>query len=154
MAKNKLTTLGYFTKRLRDSGFAVQKVFTDYSDADSRQWSVVIDPARASVMCTCYVNDNDLGDTYFELYDGRHYVPGRFLINTSSIEIIIENLIKFGIDNKNNPVINTYRPRYENDDRGNDRGYNNQNNKPRYNTTQYSNAPTSSNTNPRPNIDK
>jgi hypothetical protein len=103
MAKNKLTTLGYFTKRLRDSGFAVQKVYNDYSDADSRQWTVVIDPQRASVMCTCYVNDADLGDTYFELYDGRHYVPGRFLINTHSVEIIIEKLIKFGIDNKNNP---------------------------------------------------
>ena len=100
MAKNKLTTLGYFTKRLRDSGFAVQKVYNDYSDADSRQWTVVIDPLRASVMCTCYVNDTDLGDTYFELYDGGKFIPGRLKLETNSIETFIGYLVNFKINNK------------------------------------------------------
>jgi hypothetical protein len=101
MATNKLTTLGYFVKRLRDSGYVVDKLFINYGQADPRCWTVIIDPAVASVMCTCYVNDPMLGESYFEIHDGGQFIPNRhFKIKTNSIEVFVSYLVQFGINNK------------------------------------------------------
>ena len=94
---NKLTTLGYISKRLRDSGYVVQKLFTEYSEADPRSWTIMIDPGNASVFCTCFLNDPFLGESFFELYDGNRYIPGKFNLKTSSFEVLVEHLVKFGI---------------------------------------------------------
>jgi hypothetical protein len=100
MAKNKITTCSYFIKRLRDSGYVADRIFGDYNTGDPRSWTVIIDPGVASVFATCYNNHSDLGEEYFELYDGGQYIPENFKIKTSSIEVIIQYLIKFGINNK------------------------------------------------------
>jgi hypothetical protein len=100
MAKNKITTISYFIKRLRDSGYVADKLFAEYSQADPRSWTVIVDPGVASVLVTCYNNHRELNEEYFEIYDGGQYVPERFKIKTSSIEVIIEYLVKFGINNK------------------------------------------------------
>ena len=97
---NKITTLGYILKRLKDSGYFVNKLFTDYSEVDPRAWSVVIDPGGASVFCTCYINDPFVGESYIELYDGGQFVPGRLKLKTSSYEVLIETLVRCGINNK------------------------------------------------------
>jgi len=94
---NKLTTLGYFLKRLRDSGYVSHKVFTDYAIGDPRAWTVVIEPGVSSVFCTCWVNDPYLGESFFELYDGSQFVPGKVRLQTSSFEVLIEHLVKYGI---------------------------------------------------------
>jgi len=100
MSKNKITTVSYFIKRLRDSGYITDKLFTDYSQIDPRTWTVIIDPGIASVFVTCYNNHREIDDEYFEIYDGGQFIPERFKIKTSSIEVIIEYLVKFGINNK------------------------------------------------------
>jgi hypothetical protein len=100
MSKNKVTTCSYFVKRLRDSGYVTDKLFDNYSKIDPRSWTVIIDPQVSSVFVTCYNNHNDLGEEYFEIYDGGQYIPERFKIKTSSVEVIIEYLVKFGINNK------------------------------------------------------
>lgn len=97
---NKITTLGYFVKRLRDSGYVVNKLYTDFSEMDSRRWTVVIDPDNASVFCTCYENDSELGDLFFEMYDGGRFIPSKFRLKTDSIEVIVTYLNKYGIHNK------------------------------------------------------
>lgn len=97
---NKLTTMSYFIKRLRGSGYIVDRLFTGYSMVDSRTWSVVIDPGCASLFVTCYQNDPELGRSYFEIYDGGKFIPGRLKLETSSIEIFIGYLVGFGINNK------------------------------------------------------
>lgn len=97
---NKLTTMGYFMKRLRDSGYIVDRLFQGYSMVDSRTWSVVIDPGCASIFVTCYQNDPEPGKSYFEIYDGGRFIPGRFKIDTNSIETFIGYLVEFGINNK------------------------------------------------------
>ena len=104
---NKLTTLGYFKKRLRDSGYVVEELFRYYSSMDPRTWTVVIDPGCASIFCTCYCNANseniklsNLDEFYFEMYDGGQFIPGKWMIKTNSIEVLIENLVKFGINNR------------------------------------------------------
>lgn len=94
---NKLTTLGYTLKRLRDSGYIADKLFVDYSIRDPRSWTLVIEPGNSSVFCTCYINDPYIGETFFELYDGNQFIPGRLKLQTSSFEIIVEHLIKYGI---------------------------------------------------------
>lgn len=100
MAKNKITTVSYFIKRLRDSGYVCDKLYTEYAYSDPRSWTVVVDPKNSSVFITCFNNHNDLGEEYFEMHDGGQYIPEHFKIKTSSIEIIVEYLDKFGIINK------------------------------------------------------
>ena len=68
MSKNKITTCSYFIKRLRDSGYVVDKLFGEYSFSDPRSWSVIVDPTVASVIITWYNNHNDLGEEYFEMH--------------------------------------------------------------------------------------
>jgi hypothetical protein len=97
---NKLTTLGYFLKRIRDSGYYAHKLFTEYSEADSRLWTIIIDPGHSSIFCTCYVQDPLIEETYFELYDSGQYIPGRVKIKTDSFEVFVRYLVEFGINNK------------------------------------------------------
>jgi hypothetical protein len=94
---NKLTTLGYTLKRFRDSGYIADKVFENYKDSDPRSWTIVIDPGGASVFCTCYINDPYIGESFFELFDGNQYIPGRLKIKTSSFEVLIEHLVRLNI---------------------------------------------------------
>jgi hypothetical protein len=54
----------------------------------------------SSIFCTCYVNDPFLDESYFELFDGGQFIPGRLKIKTSSYEVLIEHLVKYGINNK------------------------------------------------------
>ena len=97
---NKLATMGYFMKRLRDNGYSVERIFNGYFVIDSRAWTVVIDPGCASLLVTCYQNDPELGRSFFEMYDGGKFIPGRLKLETSSIETFIGYLVKFGINNK------------------------------------------------------
>ena len=94
---NKLTTLGYLLKRFRDSGYKANKLFAEYNTSDPRAWTILIDPSGASVFCTCYINDPFIGESYFELYDGNQYIPGRLKIKTSSFEILVEHLVRYNI---------------------------------------------------------
>lgn len=107
---NKLTTQGYFIKRLRDCGYKVDKLYENYSETDPRSWTIIIDPGGASILCTCYINVSEVGDNYFELYDGGQTIPGKLSIKTSSIEVVIEYMNKFNIpkihNNKPSPNIN------------------------------------------------
>jgi len=103
---NKITTMGYFLKRLRDSGYYSHAIFTNYSESDSRSWSIVIDPGGSSVICTCYVNDPFVGDSCIELYDGGQYIPGRVKLITDSYEVVVEALVRYNINNKTQKYIN------------------------------------------------
>jgi len=100
MAKTKITTISYFLKRLRDSGYVADKLYTNYSISDSRSWTVVIDPDCTNIMVTCFNNKNFLNEEFFEMYDGGQYITDNFKIKTSSIEVIIEYLVRFNINNK------------------------------------------------------
>jgi len=97
---NKLSTLGYTLKRLRDSGYYAHKLFTEYNDADPRAWTIIIDPGISSVFCTCFVNQPFYGESFFELTDGDQRIPGRLKLSTSSFEVLVEHLVKFNINNK------------------------------------------------------
>ena len=95
--KNKVTTCGYFTKRLRDNGFIVIRGFSDYAHSDPRKWSIIVDPAGASLFITCYQNKEDKDDVVFDFNDGGAYFRKNFLLKTTSMEIVITNLIEQNI---------------------------------------------------------
>lgn len=94
---NKITTLGYTLKRFRDCGYVVHKLFADYKETDPRAWTLLIEPGGTSVFCTCYINDPYIGETFFEIFDGNQYIPGRLKIQTSSFEVIVGHLMKYNI---------------------------------------------------------
>jgi len=99
---NKLTTLGYFLKRLRDSGYYAFKIFDEYSERDCRLWTIIIDPKGSALFCTAYSGDPNFGDRepFLELTDGGQYLPHKLKIKTLSFEVLVELLVKYGINNK------------------------------------------------------
>ena len=97
---SKPTTLSYFIKRLRDSGYVANELFTDYGEMDARRWTVVIDPGGASVFCTCIENRHELGEKYFEYWDGGQFFNSNKKFMTSSIEVLIEHLVESGVNRK------------------------------------------------------
>lgn len=97
---NKITTAGYFIKRLRDSGFVTIRTFMKYSEKDPRKWTLMIDPGGHSLTITCYENKDFLGDICFEFNDGGNKFPKNYNLKTSSMEIIITTLIEKKIPQK------------------------------------------------------
>jgi hypothetical protein len=93
MTKNKITTLSYFVKRLKDSNFEVWKLYNNYDLSDPRKWTVVVDPGNTSVFVTCYENKDFKGERMFEFNDGGRFFPKNFSMKTTSMEIIITTLI-------------------------------------------------------------
>ena len=102
--RNKLTKQAYFIKRLRESGYAVERLYSTYSRSDPRLWTIMINPKKASVLCTCYINNGEAegvdsnSECFFEVFDGGQYIPGRLKLDTNSIEILISYLIQYGIE--------------------------------------------------------
>jgi hypothetical protein len=98
--KNKITTNGYFLRRLRESGFIALRIFKDYSISDPRRWTIMVDPANSSLFITCYENKNFKGEIMFEFNDGGNKFSKNYNLKTQSMEIIITNLIERGISQK------------------------------------------------------
>lgn len=111
--KNKIKTPSYFIKRLRDNGFIVLKMFNDYGDHDPRRWTVLVDPAGASVFITCFTNKNFNGEIMFELNDGGILFNRNYSIKTDSIEVIVDYLLQRGVSNdpKRSPYF-MLKPKY------------------------------------------
>ncbi len=95
--QNKIQTPGYFIKRLRDSKFAVLRVFQNYGEHDPRKWTVLVDPAGASLFVTCYTNKSFVNDVMFEFNDGGNLFPKNFNISTESIEVVVQQLVDRGV---------------------------------------------------------
>ena len=96
--KNKISTLGYFMKRLKDNNFVVWKIFNKYAQHDPRVWTVMINPGEESMFITCYVNANERGaDPVFELHDGMSLFRNYAKIQTKSMEVIIKYILQRGV---------------------------------------------------------
>lgn len=93
--KNKVTTCGYFIKRLRDNGYTVNRIFAEYSASDPRRWTVMVSPKLSSLYITCYINKDWYGDLMFEFNNGQEFK--NFQLKTDSMEVIITKLIEKNI---------------------------------------------------------
>jgi hypothetical protein len=98
--KNKITTCGYFLKRLRDSGFIAIRIFKDYGDHDPRKWTIMVDPKNTSLLITCYENKDSQGEFMFEFNDGGNLFPKNFNLKTNSMEVIVTVLIERNVNQK------------------------------------------------------
>jgi len=101
--KNKISTLGYFKKRLKDNGFIVLDLFKNYSEQDDRKWTIMVNPSQESLIITCK-RDPDFDNPIFEFSDSNIKMPMKFA--TASMEVIIEKLLtnfKISNDNKTSP---------------------------------------------------
>ena len=96
---NKIKTAGYFIKRLKDCGFVVFKMFNAYNNADPRRWTVLVDPGVTSVYITCYSNKDNYNEVLFEFDDGGCKFQKNSFFKTESIETLVTELIKKGINN-------------------------------------------------------
>lgn len=106
MPKNKITTQGYFLKRLKDSGYYVIRLFDRYNDDDKRKWTIVINPSSDSIFLTCIDNGDWPHRGLYKLDDDNNIFPHNFYINTESIDVVLKHLEKFKIDRKE--PINNY----------------------------------------------
>ena len=98
--KNKITTQGYFIKRLRDNGFIVNRSFSGYHTHDARRWTVLVNPGNESVYITCFMNKDFHGECMFELNDGGYLMPKNVALKTDSIEVIVTYLIEHNVSNE------------------------------------------------------
>ena len=97
MPKNKITTQGYFVKRLRDAGYYVVKLYDRYEKNDPRKWTVLLNPKYESLFITCYDNSDFEGRALYEFNDGGVNLPRNFNISTDSIEVVLQRLNEFGV---------------------------------------------------------
>ena len=98
MTKNKITTQGYFIKRLRDCGFYVVRLYSRYSSTDLRKWTVVVNPGSESVFITCCDSVEWPWRGLFEFSDSGRKFPRGFYINTDSMDVIIKHMIEFQVE--------------------------------------------------------
>ncbi len=100
---NKISTLGYFKKRLKDNGFIVLDLFKNYNSNDHRKWTIMINPNIESLIITCRI-DKDFDSPVYEFISAVSKSPVN--ICTSSMEVIIDKLLntfEIGNNNKNSP---------------------------------------------------
>jgi hypothetical protein len=97
--KNKIHTLSYFKKRLKDCGYVVWDIMNKYSIEDPRKWTIMLNPSVESLYITCVVNREELGSLpEFELNDGGLRFQKNLTVRTSSMEVIVNLLASKGIN--------------------------------------------------------
>lgn len=88
MSKNKLYTLSYFRKRLKDKEISSVRLINKYCDDDVRYWTILIDPGNKNIICTCF--KHNIEDFYFSLLTAKYT---NFEVKTKSMDIIIDSLL-------------------------------------------------------------
>lgn len=96
--RNKISTLSYFVKRLKDNKYIVWKIFDSYNIGDPRKWTVLVNPGFHSVYITCFIDNESLQNKpVFMFDDGGAYINNNTKLQTESMQVIINKLISYGI---------------------------------------------------------
>jgi hypothetical protein len=97
-ANNSITDRSYFTRRLRNSGWAVDNVVEKYPTYDKRAWTVILSRNNDNVFITCKKDDT------FNFYDGMQFFDDsanrKVNHSTKSIEVIYTILADAGMHTK------------------------------------------------------
>jgi hypothetical protein len=93
MSKNKLYTLSYFRKRLREVGINTEILVGEYGDQDKRYWTISIDD-NMKIICTCLKYTESDGSTVskFHFSDCKQSFKMDMVRETVSMEDIISML--------------------------------------------------------------
>jgi hypothetical protein len=94
-SNNKLYTLSYFRKRLKDAGIYARILVRSYGEGDKRYWTIAIGE-QYIIMCTCFNYADESGDqvVLFKFSDGNQKMIIDRNIQTESMNVIIEMLEK------------------------------------------------------------
>ena len=97
--KNKISNLSYFLKRLKDNGFIAWKIYNQYSDLDTRMWTVLINPGVESIYITCrkLMIDGKTSLPEFEFNHDFAKLQKNLKVRTLSMEVIINTLVRAGV---------------------------------------------------------
>ena len=101
MKHNKLSTLSYVKRRLKDSGFITHVVLSKFPQHDSRKWTLLVDPHNTATFITCYVNRDSVGDVSFVFDDGGRVFRRDMFIKTDSMEVLISKLVNGNVQQTN-----------------------------------------------------
>lgn len=97
-ANNSITERSYFTRRLRNSGWAVDNLVDRYPTHDKRAWTVILSRNHDNVFITCRK------DGTFNFYDGFQFFDDtenrKVNHSTKSIEVIYTVLADAGMHTK------------------------------------------------------
>lgn len=92
MGRNKLYTCSYFSKRLVDSGFDVDKLDIKYQANDPRKWTLVVNKQKSkkkmNIVITCF-KDEQTKQFAFKFQGQR---KKQFLLQTMTMTMIIDIL--------------------------------------------------------------
>jgi len=88
MPKNKLYTLSYFRKRLREAGILSDVVIDKFHKDDPRYWMLLLSRNYLNLFLICYKNNEDF---FFKIQTPSFY---NFEIRTKSMKVIIDSIFK------------------------------------------------------------
>ncbi len=90
--KNKLYTLSYFKKRLRDGNYNSITLFNSYSEDDQRYWTILI--GEDNIQCTCLKFMNEMSQIEFSFHftDNKQTLNMDKKVTTHSMNVILELL--------------------------------------------------------------
>lgn len=93
--RNNLYTLSYFRKRLKDAGIYAKILVENYDENDRRYWTISISE-ELNIICTCfkYLDEDDSQIVNFHFNDGGQRFTYEKIIQTESMNVIIEILSK------------------------------------------------------------
>ena len=111
MPKNKITTQGYFVRRLRTEGYFVSRVYDRYSDIDTRKWTVVVNPDSDSIFITCVDKGDWPNRGMYRIDDNGSMFPLNFYINTDSIDVLVKHFTEFKVQKPDNTRVNKFNGR-------------------------------------------
>ena len=84
--KNKLYTLSYFRKRLKENNIKSVRLINKFADDDDRYWTILISPNHKNIICTCYKTDSEY---FFNFHTSKYF---KYQIKTQSMEVIIKTM--------------------------------------------------------------
>ena len=92
--RNNLYTLSYFRKRLKDAGILSKVLIENFNEDDRRYWSICI--SELNIICTCfkYLDEDHNQIVRFHFNDGNQKFTYDKNIQTESMNVIIEILLK------------------------------------------------------------
>lgn len=87
--KNQIFTKSYVIKRLVENKFYVKHLVDSYPKADSRYWTILINPGRNDIFLTC-IRSKDLSKTQFRIYSKD---DANILVETESLNVLLSILM-------------------------------------------------------------
>jgi hypothetical protein len=108
MSKNKLYNLSYFSKRLIEAGFNINRIVSAYENDDPRKWTILVVNSKTNsykfnIMITCFKNEKTKEFSF--ILQGQQ--PRELTYKTLSMVLITKLLTETMRPSENELIINS-----------------------------------------------